>query len=232
VLAGIAAVVVAIGLVWFFNRGSSVAPDSVPSPAATQEDEGPADAAPEPEEEPGSESEGEPDYPGAVREEFSGSGDTVIPIDIVGPATVAFTCENCSGNIVVTADGTDPLLVNAIGAYSGTRLVNGRDGSVVSEIAVEADGDWTLVVDNVMTAPSFDGPATGTGDQVFWMMGGSTAATVTHDGSLNFIVEAFGNGAGTTLVVNEIGAYSGTVEMTAPALVQVTADGAWSITPQ
>jgi hypothetical protein len=56
---------------------------------------------------------------------------------------------------------------------------------------------------------------------------------MTHSGQGNFIVYGFSAGGGQDLLVNEIGAYSGTVRLTdGTSLVSVQADGSWSITPQ
>ncbi|MBC9001578.1 TM2 domain-containing protein, partial [Micromonospora aurantiaca] len=48
----------------------------------------------------------------------------------------------------------------------------------------------------------------------------------------NFVVHAYSldDGEG-GLLVNEIGAYSGVRPLTTPALVQITADGNWTVAP-
>ncbi|MET8045590.1 hypothetical protein ABZU25_32570 [Micromonospora sp. NPDC005215] len=56
---------------------------------------------------------------------------------------------------------------------------------------------------------------------------------ITHSkGESNFVVESYNLESGEGgLLINEIGGYSGTRPLDAPALVQVTADGNWSINP-
>lgn len=69
-------------------------------------------------------------------------------------------------------------------------------------------------------------------DAVLLYDGGPATWTITHDGSSNIAVIAYG-GMFPDLLVNEIGAYSGTVPASAgPSVVTVRADGSWSITPQ
>ncbi len=55
---------------------------------------------------------------------------------------------------------------------------------------------------------------------------------ITHRGSSNFIVKAYTADSG-ELLVNEIGNYSGEQIMPAgTVLVEILADGAWTITPE
>lgn len=177
----------------------------------------------------------EPEVPAAplvTRQDFSGAGDMVIDVNITEAAIVSFTCADCSGNTVLKTNGRESLLVNTIGAYSGANLINLSEGSVTTQLIVESEGNWTLVVDDVTTAPSVDTSATGTGDSVVIFTGSFDAAAITNDSSGNFVVKAYGEGNWSPLIVNTIGAYSGTVEMSAPAVVQVNSEGNWSITGQ
>ena len=177
----------------------------------------------------------EPESPAAplvTRQEFSGAGDMVIEVNITEAAIVSFTCADCSGNTVLKTNGRESLLVNTIGAYSGTNLINLSEGSVTTQFIVESEGNWAVVVDDVTTAPSVDTSATGTGDGVVIFTGNFDAAAITNDSSGNFVVKAYGDGNWSPLIVNTIGAYSGTVEMSGPAVVQVNSEGNWSITGQ
>lgn len=76
---------------------------------------------------------------------------------------------------------------------------------------------------------SFDGtaPMTGRGDDVFSYTGAAKAATFSHNGSLSIAVKTYGTR--TDLLINEIGAYTGTV-VWPPGFYQITADGNWSAT--
>jgi len=224
VLIAVAAVALVIGVIWFATQGSDDDADEAgvgPAPAAVEEDD--EDAVDE-----------EDAVESAVqREEFSDTGDKVLPVSITAPAYVTFVCDDCTGNVHVTTDGDDGLLANSIGAYSGSRVINMKEGSAVTEITVEADGSWELVIDDVENAPSFDGAVTGTGDQAFWMTGEfESVAFVNGDQNGNHAVHAYRNGMSSPLIFNGIGSADDTAEMTGPALVQVTSRADWTLTPQ
>ncbi|MET8909538.1 hypothetical protein [Micromonospora sp. NPDC004551] len=165
---------------------------------------------------------------------IKGRGDDVVRIrELTELSVVKFTCK-CNSNTVLKSDG-DGLLVNEIGSYSGKRWINLEDGSLTTQFEIEATGSWTLTigtVDQLATAfPS--GKASGKGDDVLVLGGTAAAFKITHrKGTSNFAVHAYSLETGEGgLLVNEIGAYSGTRPLSAPALVQITADGYWTITP-
>ncbi|MEU8072335.1 hypothetical protein AB0B20_21515 [Micromonospora sp. NPDC049151] len=163
-----------------------------------------------------------------------GRGDDVVRIpDLTDLAVVGFTCR-CSSNTVLKSDG-DGLLVNEIGSYTGKRWINVEDGSLTTQFEIEASGSWTLTIGTVaqLATTSETGKASGKGDDVLLLGGDATAVRITHRrGSSNFVVHAYSldDGEG-GLLVNEIGAYSGVRPLTTPALVQITADGNWTIAP-
>lgn len=165
---------------------------------------------------------------------IKGRGDDVVRIkELAELSVVKFTCK-CTSNTVLKSDG-DGLLVNEIGSYSGKRWINLEDGSLTTQFEVEAAGSWTLTIGTVeQLATKFPtGKAEGKGDDVLVLGGDATAAKITHRrGDSNFVVYAYSLDTGEGgLLVNEIGAYSGVRPLSAPALVQVTADGNWTITP-
>jgi hypothetical protein len=169
---------------------------------------------------------------------YSGSGDSILPIQLpdgAGKAVVATLTHDGSSNFAVWSldhnlTQTD-LIVNTIGAYSGTVLFNVSYASNDPEsLEITADGNWTVTVRSILSLRAFTGnTATGTGDDVVLYYGDAGPADVSHDGSSNFTVWLYGDS--TDLVVNEIGAYTGTVRWTAgPAVAAITADGNWGIT--
>lgn len=161
---------------------------------------------------------------------LTGTGDDVKAVDLGGlPAIITFTCEACTDNTVVKTNGTEGLLVNAIGAYTGSHLVD-TDGTATTELTVEADSAWTLTVADISTVKFASGAASGHGDQVFFLEGDTSKATVKNTGEEDFIVIGFGGDA-PELAVNEIGPYEGTVQLTA-GFIQVRSDGDWTITAQ
>ncbi|MFK0040780.1 NINE protein [Paenarthrobacter sp. NPDC090517] len=191
------------------------APSAAPStPAAAKPTEPPAPAAPK-----------------VATQTFTGVGDDIKTADLAGePAIVTFTCEACGGNTVLKTNGRDSLLVNTIGAYSGKHVVDTTSTSVTSEFEINANGAWTLTIEDVSTIPASKGPVSGQGDQVIRLSEKSTKAAIVYQGEGNFVVQGFGGNYG-ELAVNEIGSYSGTVKLTGPGFVQVTAKGDWTITP-
>ncbi|MER7459888.1 hypothetical protein [Micromonospora sp. NPDC126480] len=165
---------------------------------------------------------------------LKGRGDDVVRIpDLTDLAVIKFACK-CSSNTVLRSDG-DGLLVNEIGSYTGKRWINLEDGSLTTQFEIEASGSWTLTIGTVdqMATKALTGKAAGKGDDVIVLGGDATAAKITHSrGDSNFVVYAYSLETGEGgLLVNEIGGYSGVRPLEAPALVQITADGNWTITP-
>jgi hypothetical protein len=167
---------------------------------------------------------------------LSGHGDAVIKASAVdgadGPGVATFTHDGADNFAVWSLDANVnqlDLLVNTIGAYNGTVLFDKQSTEHTESLQITADGNWTVTLHSIRALRSFDATGTtGHGDDVLLYRGGAGAATLTHDGSSNFAVWTYGDQ--TNLVVNEIGAYNGTVRWTkGPELVTVTADGNWTI---
>jgi len=162
-------------------------------------------------------------------QKLTGSGDDVVKIQAVESlAIVKFNCPDCSGNVTLTTDGAEGLLVNTIGSYSGTHFINVSDGSVTNQLTVTAEGSWTA---SIMDYTSASTALSGEGDTALFLTGAATSARIKNTGEGNFVVQVYSSG-GTDLAVNEIGSYAGTVPMSFPCLVQITSEGAWSIQPK
>jgi hypothetical protein len=174
--------------------------------------------------------------PGSPPTFYSGRGNAVVSITKdSGPAIVQFECDKCTGATVVKSDGPESVLVNTIGGYSGRRPIDLREGSNTSTITVSASDSWRMTVSSGLSAAraSVEGaPMTGQGDDVVIMNGTATTAHVTNTGGAGFIVYVVPVRSSTVnLAVNAIGAYDGTVSLTAPAIVIVQSTGAWTIAP-
>ncbi|WP_147359899.1 hypothetical protein [Clavibacter lycopersici] len=193
---------------------------------------GAASAAPDAGSAPAEEAPAESSYPTFAAQTFTGTGDFVQAVDLQETAIVTFECATCTGNTVLKTNGRDSLLVNTIGPHRGQYVVNTTDGGIITQMTVNADAAWTITVADLTTVPIVAGPASGSGDSVIVMSGDFSVAALTNDGDSNFVVQEYGTSSFSPLIANEIGAYSGTVEMEGPAVVQVTSNGAWSITPQ
>jgi hypothetical protein len=156
---------------------------------------------------------------------FSGTGDDVVEVgDFTDLAVLLFRCDACTGNTVLKSDGGEGLLVNTIGAYSGTHYINLHDNSMTSRLTVNADAAWSIMISDTTRIPQF---TAGHGDAAIFVAGPGDKARIMNRGEGNFVVQAYGAESG--LLVNEIGSYSGTVPITPPAFVQVTSDGDWDI---
>jgi hypothetical protein len=140
---------------------------------------------------------------------------------------------NGSSNFIVWAYGDEQqLLVNTIGAYSGSRpLIS--EGSWFLEI--DADGAWTASVEAIPFDSGAAGGISGTGDVASGLFEpletGPAPVEISHNGGSNFIVWLH-CGGGSELVQNEIGSLSGSTVVDFPAgpcLWDVQSEGSWSL---
>lgn len=163
-----------------------------------------------------------------------GSGDDVIDFSIPNddPAVIEFTHSGSSNFAVIsyTAGGERiDLLVNTIGSYSGARPVNFLVGEEVGELEISADGPWTATARPLSEMPVLNETLEGSGDQVVLYASTESRLTLTHTGDSNFAVIAWSS-TDRDLLVNEIGAYEGTVRIDPAAFViEIQADGAWTL---
>ena len=174
---------------------------------------------------------------------LDGTGPDVLEFDpqIAVSAIATFTHDGETNFAVQSlAENAAPidLMVNAIGDYSGTTLFNQNEGDTTAALQVDADGAWTVVIDPATSAPAWDraSPLMGTGDAVYRVVppsSGLVTVTLTHEGDENFAVSAYPEGGGfPDLLANEIGAFTGeTVLPDGTWLLEIVADGTWSLTP-
>ena len=201
--------------------------DSSPVAAESEETAPAEEAEPEPAPDP------EPVQP----QSFSGSGSEVVMLEPLGDDVFfATVTHQGSSNIAlwsVDENGQDlDLLVNDIGNYQGQVALNfGEDPAA---LRVEADGDWSIDLVPLGEAPRWDGGTTyeASGDSIVIVDGvadGLTPVTLTHQGESNFAIWAWGE-SHPDLIVNDIGVYDGTTLLPDGSLVlQVEADGTWTI---
>jgi len=235
------ALVVLLLIIIFANLGGggdAAETDATPQTAAEE----PAGAAEEPvDEEPPAEEPAvnpyEEQYGTFEPVELSGTGDSVIPVPMGGTVGVVTATHSGSANFAIAGldannQSTGDLLVNTIGAYSGTTAYGLSSMGEAVNLKVTADGAWSVTITPASAAPVLESPATGAGDAVFLYDGGAESWALTHSGSSNFTVIQYG-AMFPNLMVNEIGTYEGTVPVEAgPAVVTVGADGDWTITAQ
>jgi hypothetical protein len=175
--------------------------------------------------------------------ELAGTGDAVPRFEIPSDqAAIASVTHVGGANFVIwtisDAGTQNDLLVNTIGTYSGTVLFDEQDGQHSVAFEVTADGSWTIAIQPLSGARGWNGRAalSGAGDDVVRFrrpVSGLLTADVSHNGAGNFVIHSFGGGPfGQDLLVNEIGAYSGEILISdGTFLLEVNADGGWSITP-
>ena len=137
----------------------------------------------------------------------------------------------------LASDGShNDLLVNTIGKYKGTVLFDKYADEHSVAFDISADGAWTVVIKPATEAQPWDGtsPLKGTSDDVVMQSppsSGLITLDLTYVGKGNFAVIAF-TPEGADLLANEIGNFTGTVvEPNGTFLLEISADGAWTITP-
>ncbi|GAA2012464.1 TM2 domain-containing protein [Microbacterium ulmi] len=162
-----------------------------------------------------------------------GAGDSLIALPAGAQAGIVTATHSGSSNFAIQGldaanESTAELLVNTIGAYSGTTVFGVNALGDATQLQITADGAWTLTITPMSAATAL--PASGSGDGVFFYTGDAAAMTFAHTGERNFVVyQETGSAFDFGLLVNEIGAYQGTVPVKAgPSIIMITADGAWT----
>lgn len=168
---------------------------------------------------------------------LSGSGDDVVEVDKWSEAAILHIVHNGGGNFAIWNYGEDgeryDLLVNTIGNYEGTVLIDFLQGELTTMFEITAGGTWTMEVmpldPGYMTFAQFPGSYEGKGDDVVWFEATSGIAEFNYGGGGNFAVWGF-NDDGRDLLVNEIGPYSGKVLLQKDSyLMIVNAESTWTM---
>jgi len=239
ILAGVALLVVGIGIGASGGNDQEATPNAggASSPAAPGEESSsePAQSATETAAASPTETSVPPKEPAKPkRVEYSGRGDKVLKISkpADGANLIKLTHDGDSNFIVDQLDSDlkeTEGLVNEIGRYSGTTILDLNDGEETKRLKIQADGKWTIVLSDLATAREMDSSASGRGDDVLIYRGDAGVAKLTHNGESNFIVD-FYNEDDSDNLVNEIGKYSGeSVIGSGPGFLQIHADGKWTV---
>ena len=172
---------------------------------------------------------------------FEGKGKKVKEFTIpVGAAAIAEITHNGKSNFIVnTVDASGDQvdgLVNEIGKYDGTVLIEPSEEHHPVAFEVDADGEWSTVVKPVDEAKIWDlsGTLAATGDSVYRVLppsDGLITLELTYDGDSNFIVRTYSDD-GLDDIVNEIGVFEGEVLLpNGTFLLEVTGHGgSWTAT--
>ena len=163
-----------------------------------------------------------------------GSGDQVVPLPD-GVEAALITVEGAEDYTTVNAlnaDGEDygDMYLFLPAGETGQGAVGVSDYDTVTDINVEADGDWSMTFEPIASADVF--PESGSSPAYYLYDGPGGTADFEYTGEANIIINQYSAGYD-NLVVNEIDAYSGTVELDpGPSLMRVIATGDWTLTPQ
>jgi len=168
--------------------------------------------------------------------EGSGQGDDVVELDIADiPVVIELTHAGNANFAVWSLDAAFEnidLLVNEIGTYDGTRPMQWDQDEVVKGLEISADGDWTYEIRPLLQEPEVSCLVEGSGDSVILLSNFADAggpADLTHEGDGNFAIWAWGFD-GVDLLVNEIGAYQGTVRVSSGLIAwDISANGNWTV---
>ena len=192
---------------------------------------------------------------GHLAETFQGQGDSVVgPFALQqGVATLsAFHAGSGSFIVTIIGQGTQKLAINQIGQYEGEAgfSVHADDsfGLIPGDyrLEVKADGGWSIRLHQEYPSDGEAPPITaqGRGDRILkWVQlsEGTFLVRAAHYGEDNFVVELLhSDGSGSTLLVNEVGGYSGesSVQISSdvsadltpgPSALLIRADGGWEI---
>lgn len=165
---------------------------------------------------------------------IKGSNDSIITLPAGASVGIVTATYSGSSNFVIAGldennESTGDLLVNEIGAYSGTTIYGVNSiGNQPTKLEVKASGKWTIKISPVSSLSPL--PSSGSGDAVYSYDGDAPTWAVTHKGDSNFVVNQESDSSLFGLLVNEIGNYSGTVAGSqGPSIVEIKADGDWTI---
>lgn len=168
---------------------------------------------------------------------FAGQGDSVVrvPLDLQSKPQLVTAANSGGANFAVESLGSDnstqELLVNTIGAYSGTTALNFL-GQSTTFLKVTSTGSWTLKLSDITSGRAFSTSISGHGDDVLIYKGGSAIGTIDNSGGENFAVTEYPQGS-PNLLVNTIGKYHGQQPLSkGPSALVIVSTGSWSISAQ
>ena len=161
-------------------------------------------------------------------------GDDVVEIPCQGmPCLIALSHNGSSNFVVKTVDSggeSVDLLVNTIGAYDGT-VTDYEAFQNASMLEVSADGEWSATFYPMSAMTLASSGDSFSGDNVVGIDSESsiTKVSFSNSGESNFVVKGIGMSS-SKLLVNEIGAYDGTVVWNEPqSFLIVKSDGDWTV---
>jgi hypothetical protein len=173
--------------------------------------------------------------------EYSGSGDDIVILEKPDeglPALLVVSGNSQSRHFSITSYSSSreriDLLINSTEPYSGIVAVDLPVGTETGILEITATGSWSIDVYHIGAAPkiSVENPKSDSGDNVLWIEGDASIATITGNSSeRHFSIKSYnGNGNYSDLLVNTTDRYSGKVLLPKHTLLlQISAVGSWSI---
>ncbi|WP_284747808.1 hypothetical protein [Amycolatopsis sp. RTGN1] len=162
-----------------------------------------------------------------------GEGEFAVtwPADQLGFFT--FDCPKCDSNVIISTDGGEFGLVNAIGKYKGTTWLNTDPDRPTRKVTVLANAAWTATIADYRSVPAVasGAPTSGKGDAVLRVPEGITHVKFTAKtrGNIGLWVHSEED---RDLLVNEIGDVDVDREVRGPAYLRVDGyEASWTVTP-
>lgn len=153
------------------------------------------------------------------------------PADQLGFFT--FDCPKCGSNVIISTDGGEFGLVNAIGKYRGTTWLNTEPDRPTRKVTVLADAAWTATITDYRSLPALSpgAPASGKGDAVFRIPEGVTRVRFTAKTGGNIALWIHSDKI-RDLLVNQIGNVEVDRDVRGPAYLKVEGyEASWTVTP-
>jgi hypothetical protein len=144
-----------------------------------------------------------------------------------------FDCPKCSGNVIISTDGGEFGLVNAIGAYQGTTWLNTEPDRPTTKVTVLADAAWTATIADYRSLPvaSPGATASGKGDAVLRVPEGITRVKFTAKTRGNIALWVRSEDL-RDLLLNQVGDVEVERPVRGPALLRVDGyEAGWTLTP-
>lgn len=236
-VAGVVALLLVIGIA-SSGAGSQSGAGASASPSPT-----PSESSPAPSETPSSSPTEQPSEsprptPVAQAVVYSGRGNKVLKIKKPdsGAVLMTTTIKGPSDNNTVYALDSDlkegQLLVNTIGSYRGSAILDKSDGDDTTRLKIDVSGSWVITLKPLRDARVITTAAKGSKDDVLVYASDQPAIMTFKSTSGDSNVTAYWyTENGSDLLVNDIGKFSAEAPMTAgPGFIEVSSDGAWTIT--
>ena len=150
-------------------------------------------------------------------------GTVLITTKIKGPSdnntVYSLDADNQEGN----------LLVNTIGSYTGTNLLD-DDGSETTRLKVDVSGSWTITLAPLSSAKELTTSYKGKMDMVLLVRSEDAKILMFNSTGGDSNVTAYWYTADDSdLLVNDIGRFKAEAPMTpGPGVLQVSSDGTWT----